>query len=119
MKIEVKNRQCLVDIALQACGSVEAVFSIAERNGLSITDDLAVGQVLTYEPTDIVDKRVIAALSAENIYPAGATNENMLRELFEVVDPEDGSGLLEDATDAIKPAPLISIFTEHFDITFA
>ena len=119
MKIEVKNRQCLVDIALQACGSVEAVFSIAERNGLAITDDLAVGQLLTYEPVDIVDKRVVAALAADNVCPVGAADDKTLRALFVVVDPEDGSGLLDDTTDAVEPTPITNIFTEQFDITFA
>lgn len=119
MKVEVKNRQCLVDVALQVCGSVEAVFAIAERNDLAITDDLAVGQILTYEPTDIEDKRVVAALAADCVCPVGAADEKTLRALFVAVDPEDGSGLLEDTTDAVDPTPLTSIFTEQFDITFA
>ena len=119
MKIEVKNRQCLVDIALQECGSVEAVFAIAERNGLAITDDLAVGQVLTFEPSDIEDKRVVAALAAGRVSPVGAADEKMLRALLVAIDPEDGSGLLEDTTDTVEPTPLTSIFTEEFDITFA
>ena len=58
MKIAVRDRQSLVDIALQACGSVEAVFAIAERNGLAITDDLVVGQTLTYETADIISSYV-------------------------------------------------------------
>lgn len=119
MKIEVKNRQCLADIALQVCGSVEAVFAIAERNGLSITDDLAVGQILTYEPTDIEDKRVVAIYADEGICPVGAADEKTLRALLVAVDPEYGSGVLEYTTDAVEPTPLTSIFTEQFDITFA
>lgn len=119
MKIAVQNRQCLADIALQVCGSVEAVFAIAERNRLAITDDLAVGQILTYEPTDIEDKRVVAALAADGVCPVGAADEKTLRALLVAIDPEDGSGLLEDTTDAVEPTPLTSIFTEQFDITFA
>lgn len=119
MKVAVKNRQCLTDIALQVCGSVEAVFSLAERNGLSITDELAVGQILIYEPTDIEDKRVVAALAADGVCPVGAADEKTLRSLFEVIDPEDGSGALDGTTDAVDSTPLTTIFTEQFDLTFA
>lgn len=118
MKIEVRNRQCLADIALQVCGSVEAVFAIAERNGLSITDDLAVGQILTYEPTDIEDKRVVAAFAADKIYPVGAADKNTLCALLQVVD-NNGINLLNHTTDKVEPVILTNIFTEIFDITFA
>lgn len=118
MKIEVKNRQCLVDIALQECGSVEAVFAIAERNGLAITDDLAVGQILTFEPSDIEDKRVVAALAAGRVSPVGAADEKMLLALLVAINPEDGSGLLEDTTDPVEPVVIARIFPLQFDITF-
>ena len=36
----------MFDIAVQACGSVEAVFAVAQLNGLAITDALAPGQEL-------------------------------------------------------------------------
>lgn len=119
MKIAVKNRQCLADIALQVCGSVEAVFALAERNGLSITDDLAVGLILTYEPTDIVDKRTVAALAADGVCPVGAADNKTLRSLFEVVDSEDGSGALDGTTDAVDSTPITTIFSEQFDLAFA
>ena len=44
--IQVLEGQSMFDIALQACGSVEAVFGIAQLNGLAITDALAPGQEL-------------------------------------------------------------------------
>ncbi|HBL74253.1 MAG: hypothetical protein A2W90_18035 [Bacteroidetes bacterium GWF2_42_66] len=51
--IRVSVNQSLFDIALQSCGSVEAVFGIAELNGLAITDALAPGQeLLVPEPAN-------------------------------------------------------------------
>lgn len=45
--ILISDGQTLLDIALQECGAVEAVFDLADANGLHITDALAPGQVLT------------------------------------------------------------------------
>ena len=115
MKIAVRDRQCLVDIALQACGSVEAVFAIAERNGLAITDDLVVGQTLTYETADIEDKQVVAAYASNGVVPAGAADARAIEELLTYVDPDDNSGILDSTTEAT----ITMIFTEQFDTTFA
>ena len=115
MKIAVRDRQCLVDIALQACGSVEAVFAIAERNGLAITDDLVVGQALTYETADIEDKQVVAAYASNGVFPAGAADARAIEELLTYVDPDDNSGILDSTTEATTTM----IFTEQFDTTFA
>jgi hypothetical protein len=38
--------QSLVDVALQEYGSVEALFDLADANGVAITDVLTPGQVL-------------------------------------------------------------------------
>lgn len=115
MKIAVRDRQSLVDIALQACGSVEAVFAIAERNGLAITDDLVVGQTLTYETADIEDKQVVAAYASSGVFPAGAADARTIEELLTYVDPDDNSGILDSTTEATTTM----IFTEQFDTTFA
>ena len=115
MKIAVRDRQCLVDIALQACGSVEAVFAIAERNGLAITDDLVVGQTLTYETADIEDKQVVAAYASNGVFPAGAADARAIEELLTYVDLDNNSGILDSTTEATTTM----IFTEQFDTTFA
>ncbi len=39
--------QSLVDVALQELGSVEALFALADANGLAITDALRPGQALS------------------------------------------------------------------------
>lgn len=115
MKVIVKDRQSLVDIALQACGSVEAVFAIAERNGLAITDDLVVGQTLTYETADIEDKQVVVAYATNGVFPAGAADARTIEELLTYVDPSNKSHILDRTTDAATTI----IFTEQFDTTFA
>ena len=49
MKVTVMQGQSLVDIAMQVYGSAEGVFTLAKENGLSVTDEVSPGQVLTYE----------------------------------------------------------------------
>ena len=46
MEVKVLENQSLFDLAIQACGSIEAVFGIAGLNGLSITDALMIGSLL-------------------------------------------------------------------------
>ncbi len=41
MRSTIHSRQSLLDIAVQECGSVEAAFALSERNGIALTDDLA------------------------------------------------------------------------------
>lgn len=44
--IRVSDKQSILDVAIQLLGSVEAAFSLALLNGLSITDELYPGQLL-------------------------------------------------------------------------
>lgn len=68
--ITVHNGQSLVDIAVQECGAFEAVFSLAVRNDLSVTDSLSTGQLLVYEQEDIVKKQIVVTLAAGKVRPA-------------------------------------------------
>lgn len=68
--ITVHNGQSLADIAVQECGAFEAVFSLATRNGLSVTDSLSTGRLLVYGQEDIVKKQVVAMLAAGKVRPA-------------------------------------------------
>ena len=72
MQVTVNSRQTLFDIVIQVCGGLENVFSIALRNGLSITGDLYAGQQIEITPGDISQKRVASYLAARNIRPATA-----------------------------------------------
>ena len=58
MKVTVMQGQSLVDIAMQVYGSAEGVFTLAKENGLSVTDEVSPGQVLTYDPGNVVEKSV-------------------------------------------------------------
>lgn len=64
----VKERQTLLDIALQTSGSVEAVVDLALANGLSITDELSDGQVL--EVVEVKDVAVVSRYEISGIFPA-------------------------------------------------
>jgi hypothetical protein len=46
MKVVVISRQSIFDIAIQECGSVNAIFDIARLNNISVTDTLAPGTEL-------------------------------------------------------------------------
>ena len=71
MKATVKERQTLLDIALQTGGHIETVFALAEANGMSITDRLEDGRVLTVpEPVESGDTRTVELYKARMVEPA-------------------------------------------------
>ena len=70
MQITVNDRQSLLDISLIALGSVAGLFSLAVRNGISVTDRLSDGQVLNYELEDVVSLPVRSAYALQSIAPA-------------------------------------------------
>jgi hypothetical protein len=71
----VQHGQTLFDIALRECGDIESVFSIARRNGLSVTDDLEQGRVIEIAPEDVMDRRVAERYATAWIDPATALSE--------------------------------------------
>lgn len=46
MKTTITEGQSLLDVALQECGSVEALFDLADAAGLAITDALTAGELV-------------------------------------------------------------------------
>ncbi len=68
MEVVVLDGQSLFDLALQTAGSVEAMFDIAERNSLSVTDPLTAGSELV--ASDAVNKPVFEYYSVNGIKPA-------------------------------------------------
>jgi hypothetical protein len=70
MLITSKNRQSLFDIAIIHHGAMEAIFSLADRNGLAITDDLSVGQSVEVNNAEVVRRQVVARLAAYGAVPA-------------------------------------------------
>lgn len=69
--ITVKDRQTVLDIAMQHAGTVEACIAVAEANGLSITDEMVTGQLL--KSTDIVFSEVVKTFYKENRSPANGS----------------------------------------------
>lgn len=66
--ITVKQGQSLFDIAIQECGSVEAVFLIARQNSIPVTKHLTTGEQL--QPVGVTDKRVKKYYTDNHILPA-------------------------------------------------
>ncbi len=59
--ITVKAGQNLTDIAIAYMGDPQGVFSLAAANGLSVTDDLAPGQILVLP--EVVNAKVVRKLN--------------------------------------------------------
>lgn len=91
--LKVKSGQSLLDMAVEHSGGMEGAFPLAEVNGISLTDDLSVGDRL--EPSPVVDERT--ALLFGNMVHKPAT------------------ALTEDDFDLDDD---IEIFDDTFDVTF-
>lgn len=65
--MRVSTNQSLFDIAIQKCGSIEAVFGIAILNGLSVTDSLGAGLVVMIP--DELDKPVVDYYKTRGLNP--------------------------------------------------
>ena len=70
MQLIVNDRQTLPDIALLALGSLAGIFSLAIRNGLSVTATLADGQAIDYELEDVISDAVRSEYALRQISPA-------------------------------------------------
>lgn len=65
-----RSNQTTIDVALQTCGSMEAVYAMAMKNNVEITEDVQ-GMVLTYDESDVVDGDVVAMLKVDDIELSG------------------------------------------------
>lgn len=72
MRSTIHNRQSLPDMAIQECGTFEAAFALAERNGLALTDNLTAGQELEIPPEQVTKKQVVVTLESQSVKPATA-----------------------------------------------
>lgn len=77
--IIVKDRQTLLDIALQTSGSVEAVVELARANGLSITDELTDGNELA--TAGVADATVVSRYEIIGIFPATEASNDERNEM--------------------------------------
>lgn len=71
--IKALSNQTPVDLALQATGSIETWFDVAQLNGLSITDNLTPG-VSYIVPETIIDKQAVVAFSGTHKPASGLSN---------------------------------------------
>lgn len=67
--IATKEGQCMLDLCMQATGSIDAVVAIAQANGLSITDVLEVDQAIAINAA-VVDARAVAYFNIAGNLPA-------------------------------------------------
>lgn len=68
MKTTAKERQSMLDMALQCGGHVETALALAVANELSVTDRLEDGQELTVpEPVDVGNARVVRLYRAHGV----------------------------------------------------
>jgi hypothetical protein len=70
MEVKALNGQSLLDIAIQAAGSVEAVFDIALAFVCSVVDELTPGAIL--QVPAVLNKRVAEYYHTNSIRPATA-----------------------------------------------
>lgn len=120
MKTTTREGQCLVDIALATTGSVEGVWALALRNGLSVTGALDHGTEIAWDSEDVVDARVAARYVAEGICPATAVGEKALARLFDnpAVGPQMDYEII--TADPVKKQPTrAAVFTAEFTAAFA
>lgn len=67
-KIIVKDRQTMLDVALQTSGSLEGLMALSIANGRSVTDELKDGEEL--ETVEVADATVVERYNVDGIYPA-------------------------------------------------
>ncbi len=73
MEARVKERQSLLDMAIQSAGSMEAAFRLCETNNIGLTDILQDGQVLEKVAVESAD--TVRRYSIYDIQPATALDE--------------------------------------------
>lgn len=66
-KIEILNRQSMLDVALQTTGSVEAIFDLSEQNDVPVSDEV-VGLSLQAVPP--INNIVVKRYAAHEVTPA-------------------------------------------------
>lgn len=78
MQIKILNSQTLQDIAIQYCGTLEALFDIALLNNISVTQELSPGQILNIPKVDYGFQEVVNYFSINKIEPATELTKEMI-----------------------------------------
>lgn len=85
MSVTVNTCQSLFDLAVQHTGSAQAALEWAMLNGISLTEDLKVGQQLT--PPDVADQQVVLTFQVGKLIPASSITQS---QILEVLDQQEG-----------------------------
>ncbi|CVK17130.1 hypothetical protein Ga0061079_11632 [Apibacter mensalis] len=84
MRITVRNNQSLLDISIQYKGTVEAAFTIALANNISLTDDLMTGQELIIPNTKYYNKLILDNYQGKGFLPATAITDEFINKMDEL-----------------------------------
>lgn len=120
MKIIAREGQCLMDIALMTCGTVEAVLRLCERNGIGLTDELHRGDEIEYDLGDVENRRVVEVYRLEGVCPATAltkTQKQMASGMIFDGIPKPSKPLLPEALP-VEREIFVNVFDEYFDKAF-
>ena len=71
----IKNRQTVLDIALQYLGDPERIVEVAMLNNMDV-DDVAAGTGISLPTVDLNKSTVINGLTSRNLVPASAVLVN-------------------------------------------
>lgn len=83
MKIIVLPGQSLMDVSIQVYGSPQGVFTLANENGMEVTDELKPGQALEYSLENVIDKQIVQHYDENKIHPATAFNTDLNERIFD------------------------------------
>lgn len=120
MKIQSREGQCLVDIALAVTGATEGVWALALRNGVSVTGQIDCGTVIDYENEDVEDARTAERYATEGICPATGVSDRLLAWLLDRRTVETHPDYASIKADAVKAqATRAAVFAGEFTATFS
>lgn len=85
MSVTVSSCQSLFDLAVQYTGTAQTALEWAMLNGISLTEDLQVGQQLT--PPDVTDQQVVLTFQVGKLIPASSITQS---QILEVLDQQEG-----------------------------
>jgi hypothetical protein len=81
---KVLSGQTIIDMAVQELGDASRAFELAVLNGLSLTDDLSVGQVLSIPDAAKEQRSTVQMFKDKANAPASADKEGLM------IGKEDG-----------------------------
>lgn len=86
-KITVLQGQTLIDLAIRYYGSAEGAFALAVKNGLAVTDDLRPGQIIEYDPAEVINSAMVDYWRKQNMESASGINttDDKFEEQFSII----------------------------------